>query len=82
MYDSSKRRKITNEHFPYIGVEIEKPKTLPVKIGNDCWIGKNVSILKGTDVGNEVVIGTGAVVSNQKIPMKTIVVPPKAIILK
>lgn len=82
MYDSSKRRKITNEHFPYIGVEIEKPKTLPVKIGNDCWIGKNVSVLKGTDVGNEVVIGTGAVVSNQKIPMKTIVVPPKAIILK
>lgn len=35
----------------------------PVKIGNDVWIGANVTILPGVTIGNNVVIAAGAVVT-------------------
>lgn len=35
----------------------------PVRIGNDVWIGGNVTILPGVTVGNNVVIAAGAVVT-------------------
>ena len=33
-----------------------------VKIGNNVWLGENVSILKGVTIGDNVIIGLGAVV--------------------
>jgi acetyltransferase-like isoleucine patch superfamily enzyme len=39
----------------------------PVSIGNNCWIGSNVVILKGATVGDNCVVGAGCVVSG-KIP--------------
>lgn len=33
-----------------------------VEIGEDCWIGSNVTILDGVKIGNHCVIGAGAVV--------------------
>jgi acetyltransferase-like isoleucine patch superfamily enzyme len=46
----------------------ESPKRLPmergrVKIGNHCWIGAKVVILKDVELGNGCVIGAGAVVT-------------------
>ena len=35
----------------------------PVTIGNDVWIGGNVTILPGVNIGNNVVIAAGAVVT-------------------
>lgn len=35
----------------------------PVRIGNDVWVGWNVTILPGVTIGNNVVIAAGAVVS-------------------
>ena len=35
----------------------------PVRIGNDVWIGGNVTILSGITIGNNVVIAAGAVVT-------------------
>lgn len=35
----------------------------PIKIGNNCFIGMNSIILKGTIIGNNCVIGAGSVVS-------------------
>ncbi len=35
----------------------------PVKIGDDVWIGGNVTILPGVSIGNNVVIAAGAVVT-------------------
>lgn len=32
-----------------------------VQIGNNCWIGSNVVILKGVHIGNNTVIGAGVV---------------------
>ena len=38
-------------------------KASEIHIGDDVWIGGNVTILPGVNIGNNVVIGAGAVVS-------------------
>ena len=43
-----------------------------VQIGDNCWIGSNVVILKNTRIGNNCVIGAGCVVSGA-IPDMTII---------
>lgn len=45
----------------------------PVIIGNDVWIGANVVILRGTEIGDNCVIAAGSVV-NGCIPPKTLYV--------
>lgn len=44
-----------------------------INIGNDVWIGQNVLILPGTNIGNGAVIGAGSVVAG-KIPAYSIAV--------
>jgi acetyltransferase-like isoleucine patch superfamily enzyme len=46
----------------------EKVKSEDVKIGNKCWIGFNVSILKGVTVGEGAIIGAGSVVTSDVKP--------------
>lgn len=41
----------------------DKPKT--IKVGNNVWIGLNVTILKGTVIGNNCVIAAGSVVKGE-----------------
>lgn len=41
----------------------EKIRTAPIHIGENCFIGCNVIILKGSKIGNNCVVGAGAVVS-------------------
>lgn len=43
----------------------EKIKTTPVIIGENCFIGCNVIILKGTQLGEGCIVGAGAVVSGK-----------------
>lgn len=52
----------------------------PVCIGNDVWIGGNVTILPGVTIGNNVVVAAGAVVTRD-IPDDCVVggVPAKVI---
>ena len=38
-------------------------KAAPMRIGNDVWIGGNVTILPGVTIGNNVVVAAGAVVT-------------------
>lgn len=52
-----------------------KPKTKAVTIGDDTWIGRNVSILKGTTIGNCSICGMGVVLSAKEIPDNTTIVP-------
>jgi maltose O-acetyltransferase len=44
----------------------------PVNIGNDVWIGGNVTILPGITIGNNVVVAAGAVVTRD-VPDNTLV---------
>ena len=52
----------------------------PVKIGNNCWIGQNASILKGVILNDGCIVAAGAVVS-KSVESNTIVagVPAKKI---
>ena len=52
----------------------------PVTIGNDVWIGANVTILPGVTIGNNVIVAAGAVVSKD-VPDNVMVggVPAKVI---
>lgn len=38
-------------------------KALPIKIGNNCWIGADVTILPGVTIGNNTIIGAKSVVT-------------------
>lgn len=43
-----------------------------VVIGNHCWIGSNVVLLKGCKIGDNCVIGAGSII-NEEIPRSCIV---------
>lgn len=45
------------------GIKEGKYKKASVKIGNNVWIGSNVVILRGTSIGDNCVIGAGAIVN-------------------
>lgn len=44
----------------------------PVIIGNNCWIGSNVTILKGVRIGNNSVIGANCLIYKD-IPVNSVV---------
>lgn len=67
MYEPGIRRQKTIAEYPIIGGESECPKTTPIVIGSDCWVGKGAVILKGSVLEDSVVVGTRAIVSNQVI---------------
>jgi len=63
---------------PYIR---QKLRVLPIKIGNNCWVGDKAIILPGVEIGNGCVIGGGAVVS-KSIPEYSIAVGNPARVIK
>lgn len=54
---------------------------LPVKIGDNVWIGGNAVILPGVTIGNNVVVGAGSVVT-KSVPDNVIVAGNPARIIK
>lgn len=75
IYADDKRRELTDQFFPIFGYEFEKPKTKPVTIGNDCWIAREVAVLKGVILQNAVVVGFRTTLSNCEIISNKVVVP-------
>lgn len=61
------RRKTTIDKFPYFGYEKSRPKTAPVAIGDDCWIGEQAAILKGSSIGSRSIIAFKTIIAGKKI---------------
>jgi acetyltransferase-like isoleucine patch superfamily enzyme len=74
LYKADKRREITDRQYPDFGLEYEKPHTKPVFIGNDCWVGKGASVLKGSRVEDRCIVGYGTLLSNISIPENKIII--------
>ena len=74
IYDSETRRKMTDEQYPNFGFEVEKPRTRPVTIGSDCWIGKRASILKGCSISDKCILGYGVTLVGYSASCNTTIV--------
>ena len=48
--------------YRHKGLNEEYTRRAPIEIGDDCFIGMNSIILKGTKLGNNVIVGAGSVV--------------------
>ncbi|MDP9077351.1 MAG: acyltransferase [Bacteroidota bacterium] len=55
-----------NHSFGYTGHELVVSKdqfeTAPITIGKNCWIGSNVTVLKGVTIGDNVIIGANCLI--------------------
>ena len=71
-----------NQDSPKIPPNQRNLITKPVKIGNNVWIGENVVILAGTEIGDGCIIGANSVVSAIKIPPNCIYAGVPAKIIK
>ena len=67
----------------YTAERIEKWQwtTAPVRVGRDCWIGSNVTILKGVTIGDNTIIGAGCLV-RKDIPANSVVYNDGNLIVK
>lgn len=67
IYDNN--HKYRNKELP---IKDQGYSTSTVKIGDHCWIGSNVVILKNANIGNNCIIGTGCII-DENVPSDTIV---------
>ena len=67
----------------YTAEKIEKWQwtTAPIRVGRDCWIGSNVTILKGVTIGDNTIIGAGCLV-RKDIPANSVVYNDGNLIVK
>ena len=56
-------------------------KTKKIKIGNDVWLGQNVLITNGSNIGNGVIAGAGAIITKD-VPDYAVVVGVPARIIR
>lgn len=60
------------EKDPVIKVSADQYTFGAVSIGSNCWIGSNVTILKGVTIGNSVIIGANSLIY-KSVPSNTII---------
>ena len=56
-------------------------KTAPVSIGNNCWIGGGVTILRGSTIGEGSVIGAGTIIKGE-IPPHSLVTSAREVVIR
>ena len=62
-----------HDHDYRVGLKENRFKTAPIVIGRNCWIGANCIILRGTEIGDNSVVGAGTVVKGIYAPNSLIV---------
>lgn len=68
-------------YFPGVQPQGKVPKLKRIRIGNDVWLGKNVIITNGSDIGNGVIAAAGAVIT-KNVPDYAVVAGIPARIIK
>jgi acetyltransferase-like isoleucine patch superfamily enzyme len=73
IYDHNHSFSYENDDLVVVKDQFE---TAPVIIGKNCWIGSNVTLLKGVTIGNNVVIGANnliyqSIADNTVVKLKT-----------
>ncbi|WP_295799416.1 acyltransferase [Mucilaginibacter sp.] len=68
MYDHNHTYTYAND---VLDVDRHNFKTAPITIGKNCWIGSNVTILKGVTIGDNVIIGANNLVY-KSVPPNTV----------
>jgi acetyltransferase-like isoleucine patch superfamily enzyme len=65
-------RIIDHDHglSPHTLIRKQSGDSQPIIIGDDCWLGANVIILKGCKIGNGAVIAAGSVLTKSVPPME------------
>jgi acetyltransferase-like isoleucine patch superfamily enzyme len=53
----------------------------PVVIGDDVWLGMNVTVLKGVEVGRQTVVGAGSIVT-RSLPSGVIAAGQPAVVIR
>ena len=59
----------------------KKGETAPVVIGDDVWLGMNVSVLKGVEIGSQTVVGAGSIVT-RSLPARVIAAGQPAVVIR
>lgn len=70
-----------DHRFNHEGFKSDEYSTAPVIIGNNCWIGANTIILRGTIIGNGCVIGAGTILKGN-IPPCSLVTSGRELIIR
>ncbi|MBQ6728035.1 MAG: acyltransferase, partial [Clostridia bacterium] len=63
------------------GVKKREFKTAPIVIGKNCWIGANTMILRGTEIGDNCVIGAGCILKG-KYPKGSLIIQPRETVVR
>ena len=58
------RRLLNKNPIDYLQRRKTLESALPIKIGEDCWLGGNVTVCPGATIGDRTVIGAGSVVTH------------------
>ena len=66
---------------PNVLIKHQGYSSAPIHIGKHCWIGSNVTILKGVTIGDNCVIGAGCVVYKD-VPAGTILINKQELVIK
>lgn len=71
----------TYETSPVFKVHTSEFTKAPITIGSNCWLGSNVTVLKGVTIGDNCIIGAGCTIYKD-IPENTTVVNEQELIFK
>lgn len=69
------------ENVPNFKIYPNQFNTGPIMIGNNCWLGSNVTVLKGVTIGDNSIIGAGCVIYKD-VPANTILMNRQELISK